>query len=39
MFLRRRAIADRSDEELVRLLREGHRSALSDLWDRYADLL
>jgi RNA polymerase sigma-70 factor (ECF subfamily) len=39
MFLRRRTRVDRSDEELVLLLREGHRSALSDLWDRYAELL
>ncbi|MGV3637638.1 MAG: RNA polymerase sigma factor [Flavobacteriales bacterium] len=39
MFLRRKPIATRSDEELVRLLREGHRSALGDLWDRYAELL
>jgi RNA polymerase sigma-70 factor, ECF subfamily len=39
MFLRRKAIATHNDEELVRLLREGHRSALADLWDRYAELL
>ncbi|HOY27897.1 MAG TPA: sigma-70 family RNA polymerase sigma factor [Flavobacteriales bacterium] len=39
MFLRRKAIATHTDEELVRLLREGHRSALADLWDRYAELL
>lgn len=39
MFLRRRTIATHSDEDLVRLLREGHRSALGDLWDRYAELL
>jgi RNA polymerase sigma-70 factor (ECF subfamily) len=39
MFLRRKAIATLTDEELVQLLREGHRSALGDLWDRYADLL
>lgn len=39
MFLRRKAIAVHTDEDLVRLLREGHRSALGDLWDRYAELL
>ena len=39
MFLRRRAIVTKTDEDLVRLLREGHRSALGDLWDRYAELL
>jgi RNA polymerase sigma-70 factor (ECF subfamily) len=39
MFLRRRTIAAYTDEDLVRLLREGHRSALGDLWDRYAELL
>lgn len=39
MFLRRRSIALHTDEDLVRLLREGHRSALGDLWDRYAELL
>lgn len=39
MFLRRRSIVNASDEDLVRLLREGHRSALADLWDRYAQLL
>ena len=39
MFLRRKAIPKTSDEDLVRLLREGHRSALGDLWDRYAELL
>lgn len=39
MFLRRRAILNHSDEDLVRLLREGHRTALADLWDRYAELL
>ena len=39
MFLRRRSIAHASDEELVRLLREGHQAALGDLWDRYAQLL
>ncbi|MBX2971878.1 MAG: sigma-70 family RNA polymerase sigma factor [Flavobacteriales bacterium] len=39
MFLRRKAIAAHTDEDLVRLLREGHRSALADLWDRYAELL
>ncbi|HNU55341.1 MAG TPA: sigma-70 family RNA polymerase sigma factor [Flavobacteriales bacterium] len=39
MFLRRRAIVTRTDEDLVRLLREGHRSALGDLWDRYSELL
>ncbi len=39
MFLRRKAIASESDEDLVRLLREGHRSALGNLWDRYACLL
>lgn len=39
MFLRRKTIAVHTDEDLVRLLREGHRSALGDLWDRYAELL
>lgn len=39
MFLRGRATARVNDEELVRLLREGHQSALGDLWDRYAHLL
>lgn len=39
MFLRRKAIVSHSDEDLVRLLREGHRSALGHLWDRYAELL
>jgi RNA polymerase sigma-70 factor (ECF subfamily) len=39
MFLHRKAITSESDEDLVRLLREGHRSALGDLWDRYAELL
>lgn len=39
MFLRRKDIVRASDEDLVRLLREGHRSALGDLWDRYAELL
>lgn len=39
MFLRRKAITSESDEDLVRLLREGHRSALGHLWDRYAHLL
>lgn len=39
MFLRRKAITTHSDEDLVRLLREGHRSALAELWDRYAELL
>ncbi|MBL7939934.1 MAG: sigma-70 family RNA polymerase sigma factor [Flavobacteriales bacterium] len=39
MFLRRKAIASESDEDLVQLLREGHRSALGHLWDRYAHLL
>lgn len=39
MFLRRKASRVRTDEELVQLLREGHRSALGDLWDRYAELL
>lgn len=39
MFLRSRTKVDQTDEELVQLLREGHRSALSTLWDRYADLL
>ncbi len=39
MFLRRKAIATHTDEDLVRLLQEGHRSALADLWDRYAELL
>lgn len=39
MFLRGRATAHVNDEDLVRLLREGHQSALGDLWDRYAHLL
>lgn len=39
MILRRKANAVHTDEDLVRLLREGHRSALADLWDRYAELL
>ena len=39
MLMRRKAITSESDEDLVRLLREGHRSALGNLWDRYAHLL
>lgn len=39
MFLRRKAIAAASDEELVRALRDGHQAPLGDLWDRYAHLL
>lgn len=39
MFLRRKAIVDQSDQDLVSLLRKGHQSALAHLWDRYAHLL
>jgi len=39
MFLRRKAITDRSDPDLVLLLRKGHQVALGQLWDRYAHLL
>ena len=39
MFLRQRTTNAMSDEELVHLVREGHRSALAHLWDRYAELL
>lgn len=39
MFLRSKATAHANDEDLVRLLREGHQSALGMLWDRYAHLL
>lgn len=39
MLLRRKAIDPRTDEELVGLLREGHRASLGLLWDRYAHLL
>lgn len=39
MFLRRKAITDRSDHDLVLLLRKGHQVALGQLWDRYAHLL
>lgn len=39
MLLRRRTIDPRSDEELVDLLRAGHRASLGLLWDRYAHLL
>lgn len=39
MLLRRKAIDPRTDEELVGLLREGHRASLGSLWDRYAHLL
>lgn len=39
MLMRRKAITSESDEDLVRLLREGHRSALGHMWDRYAHLL
>jgi RNA polymerase sigma factor (sigma-70 family) len=39
MFLRRRTTSNSTDEELVLAIRGGHRSALGDLWDRYAHLL
>ena len=39
MFLRRKPTSVRTDEELVTILRDGHRSALGELWDRYAQLL
>lgn len=39
MFLRRKAITDHSDHDLVLLLRKGHQVALGQLWDRYAHLL
>lgn len=39
MFLRRKIDPTASDEELVLAIRGGHRSALGDLWDRYAHLL
>jgi RNA polymerase sigma factor (sigma-70 family) len=39
MFLRRKAISEKSDEDLVALVRAGKRTALGDLWDRYAHLL
>jgi len=39
MFLRRKAITDHSDHDLVLLLRKGHQTALGQLWDRYAHLL
>jgi len=39
MFLRRKAIKEASDEELVRAVRDGHQASLGDLWDRYAHLL
>lgn len=39
MFMRRRNTGTATDEELVALLRQGHRSALGTLWDRYAHLL
>jgi RNA polymerase sigma-70 factor (ECF subfamily) len=39
MFLRRKTTSVRTDEELVTILRDGHRSALGELWDRYAQLL
>ncbi|MBK8499864.1 MAG: sigma-70 family RNA polymerase sigma factor [Flavobacteriales bacterium] len=39
MLLRRKTVSAATDEELVLALRGGHRSALGDLWDRYAHLL
>lgn len=39
MFLRRKAIQQASDEELVIALRDGNQASLGDLWDRYAHLL
>lgn len=39
MFLRRKALTEASDEELVRAVRDGHQTSLGDLWDRYAHLL
>lgn len=39
MFLRRKAIQQASDEELVIALRGGNQASLGDLWDRYAHLL
>ncbi len=37
--MRRGNTGTATDEELVALLRQGHRSALGTLWDRYAHLL
>ncbi len=39
MFIRRKAIATQSDEELVIRLKGGHQPSLAALWDRYAHLL
>ncbi len=39
MFLRRKAIAPMTDEELVAQLRGGDPSVLGELWDRYSHLL
>ncbi len=39
MFIRRKAIATQSDEELVIRLKGGDQPSLAALWDRYAHLL
>ncbi|MCB0780573.1 MAG: hypothetical protein KDC03_13790, partial [Flavobacteriales bacterium] len=39
MFLRRKRTSERSDEDLVEQLRDGHQASLGVLWDRYAHLL
>ncbi len=39
MFLRRKHTEQASDEDLITLLRNGDRSSLGYLWDRYAHLL
>ncbi|HRD52814.1 MAG TPA: sigma-70 family RNA polymerase sigma factor [Flavobacteriales bacterium] len=39
MLLRRKAVTQGTDEELVLALAGGHHAALAALWDRYAHLL
>ncbi len=39
MFLRRKDIAGKNDEELIEAIGKGDREALGGLWDRYAHLL
>ncbi len=39
MFLRRKNIAGKTDEELIDAIGKGDREALGGLWDRYAHLL
>lgn len=39
MFLRRKHTEQASDEDLVKLLRNGDRASLGCLWDRYSHLL